>query len=86
MIYAGYSDWYIAKRLAYSSLKELHRMYGHVFTQMQTEADTKLRVSIGQEYLGKKGQSSKNAFKRLKTSSVATFRAGRWIQRSLGDF
>ncbi|CAD7482421.1 hypothetical protein FAM18121_01133 [Lacticaseibacillus paracasei] len=61
-------------------------MYGHVFTQMQTEADTKLRVSIGQEYLGKKGQSSKNAFKRLKTSSVATFRAGRWIQRSLGDF
>jgi hypothetical protein len=86
VIYAGYSDWYIAKRLAYSSLKELHRMYGHVFTQMQTEADTKLRVSIGQEYLGKKGQSSKNAFKRLKTSSVATFRAGRWIQRSLGDF
>ncbi|MCT2893533.1 hypothetical protein [Lacticaseibacillus paracasei] len=86
MIYAGYSDWYIAKRLGYSSLKELHRMYGHVFTQMQAEADTKLRVSIGQEYLGKKGQSSKNAFKRLKTSSVATFRAGRWIQRSLGDF
>ncbi|AKU59325.1 hypothetical protein [Lacticaseibacillus paracasei] len=55
MIYAGYSDWYIAKRLGYTSLKELHRMYGHVFTQMQAEADTKLRVSIGQEYLGKKG-------------------------------
>ncbi|UWY25700.1 hypothetical protein N4T21_06190 [Lacticaseibacillus paracasei] len=55
MIYAGYSDWYIAKRLGYSSLKELHRMYGYVFTQMQAEADTKLRVSIGQEYLGKKG-------------------------------
>ncbi|MCT4385190.1 hypothetical protein [Lacticaseibacillus paracasei] len=86
MIYAGYSGWYIAKRLGYGSLKELHRMYGHVFTQMQAEADTRLRVSIGQEYLGKKGQSSKNAFKRLKTSSVATFRAGRWIQRSLGDF
>jgi len=55
VIYAGYSDWYIAKRLGYSSLKELHRMYGHVFTQMQAEADTKLRMSIGQEYLGKKG-------------------------------
>ncbi|AEA53637.1 hypothetical protein Lpp228_14188 [Lacticaseibacillus paracasei subsp. paracasei Lpp228] len=40
MIYAGYSDLYIAKRLGYSSLKELHRMYGHVFTQMQAEADT----------------------------------------------
>ncbi|WP_239098034.1 tyrosine-type recombinase/integrase [Lacticaseibacillus rhamnosus] len=53
LIYAGYSDWYIAKRLGHNSLKELHRTYGHVFEQMQAEADTKLRASIGQDYLGK---------------------------------
>lgn len=54
LIYAGYSDWYIAKRLGHNSLKELHRTYGHVFEQMQAETDTKLRDSIGNDYLGKR--------------------------------
>ncbi len=53
LFYAGYSDWYIAKRFGHNSLKELHRTYGHVFKKMQAEADTKLRASIGQDYLGK---------------------------------
>lgn len=56
LIYAQYSDWYIAKRLGHASLKELHRTYGHVFEQMQAEADTKLRDSIGADYEGKTAQ------------------------------
>ncbi|WKF85991.1 tyrosine-type recombinase/integrase [Lacticaseibacillus pantheris] len=52
LIYAQYSDWYIARRLGHGSLTELHRTYGHVFGQMQAENDTRLKESIGNDIVG----------------------------------